>query len=200
VRRVIKYLLIPALVAVLIASATYFVTLPVAGYTVSGFPAPYVRFYPCCSGGGTGGASGDPSYFYDNTYLFNTLNFVADVVVWMAISLVVAATLTVRRLAIAAIAGLGITSLTLLLSPLASITPFGGAETALTPLGFPYEFVTYYTGGLLGFSYSGYYFTLSAAIADYALWTGVMLVVTGVALTIIQRTHYYLHIKQVLRL
>jgi hypothetical protein len=171
----------------MITVATYFVTLPVAGYSISGFPVPYVTFHPCCSMTGSGGQYGDPYTYYDNTYIYSALNFVADFALWVAIALAVAATFTARRLVIGAAAGAGATLLTLLLPPLASITPFGGAETSLTPLGFPYEYLIYYYGGLGSMSYSGYVVAFSAALADYALWAGVALATVGIALTVIAR-------------
>ncbi len=178
-RKGLRYLVVPLLVAVLITSLTYFVTIPASYASVSGFPAPYVAFHPCCSGGGD--AATGYSYFYDNTYVYSATSFVADCLVWLGIALAVAVTFTVRRFLIGTIAGAGVTLASLLSSPLASVYPFGGAESSISPMGFPYEYLTHYTTYSLGASAasSGYVFFLSAALADYALWTGIALAAVG---------------------
>jgi len=153
--------------------------MPVAGYTASGFPIPYASFYPCCSGGGD--AATGVSYFYDNTYIYHALNFVYDVTIWAVIGIGVALTFTVKRFVIGAMAGLTATLVSLLLAPTSSVYPFGGAETILYPMGFPYEFVVRYAGGLGAYTYAGITYIPIAAVADFGLWSGVAAVVVGLA-------------------
>jgi hypothetical protein len=146
---------------------------------VYGFPIPFVTFFPCCGGGGGPGYS----VSLDNTSFYHPLNFVEDLALWLTISIAIASVFTIRRFALAVAAGTVLTLATLLLGPLSIVAPTPGMETGvLRPMGFPYEYLTYYAGGLLGFYSSGYDFTLSAAIADYALWTGVAFAIIGTTL------------------
>ncbi len=189
-----RYLAIPLLSALLITGATFFVgefvlasipgTHGAGGSAdVYGFPMPYATFFPCCGEVGQGGHS----VTLDNTYYFQPLNFVLDFAVWSAISLAVVSTFTFRRFLLSATAGIGLTLATLLLQPLSIVAPTPGMETnVLTPMGFPYQYLTYYSGGFLGFTSSGYTFDLSPALADYALWTGVVLGILGITSTIIR--------------
>jgi hypothetical protein len=148
---------------------------------------PYATFFPCCGEVGQGGHS----VTLDNTYYFQPLNFALDFAVWSAISIAVASTFTLKRLLLGATAGIGLTLATLLLQPLSIVAPTPGAETdVLTPMGFPYQYLTYYSGGFLGFTSRGYTFNLSPALADYALWTGVVLALLGIASTIIRMRHH----------
>jgi hypothetical protein len=164
-RRVIGYLAISISVALLITGATFFVgedvVAPVpgapgarGGATVFGFPVPYATEF-CC--GIVEGIS-----FLNNTYYYQPLNFVADFALWLLISLTVIFTFTFTRFALAAAAGLGVTLLTLLLPPLSIVRPSPGMETSvLTPMGFPYEYLTYYLVGLHGVANPiGYEFAL----------------------------------------
>ncbi len=196
-RRIIGYLVISILVALLITSATFsvgeFVMASVSGgaggsasATVSGFPIPYATFFPCCSGsGGPGG-----SIILNNTYYYHPLSFVADFTIWLAISLAVVFTLTLTTLVLAATAGLGVTLLTLLLPPLSTVEPTPALETAvLRPMGFPYDYLTYYVTGLGGVSNSGYEFALSPALADYALWAGVAAALLGITVKTLRGRH-----------
>ena len=110
-RRVVGYLVISILVALLVTGTTFFVGEFVmasvsggaggsASATVSGFPIPYATFFPCCSGsGGPGG-----SIFLNNTYYYHPLSFVADFTIWLAVSLAVVFTLTLTTLVLAATA------------------------------------------------------------------------------------------------
>jgi len=193
-RRVVGYLVISILFALLITSATFsvgeFVMASVSGgaggsasATVSGFPIPYATFFPCCSGsGGPGG-----SIFLNNTYYYHPLNFVADFTIWLAISLAVIFTFTLTTFVMAAAAGLGVTLFTLLLPPLSMVMPTPALETAvLRPMGFPYGYLTYYVTGLGGVTNSGYEFALSPALADYALWAGVAAALLGITVKILR--------------
>ena len=195
-RRVVSFLVISVSVALLMTVATFsvgeFVMASVSGgaggsasATVSGFPIPYATFFPCCSGsGGPGG-----SIFLNNTYYYHPLNFVADFTIWLAISLAVVFTLTLTTFVLAAGAGLGATLLTLLLPPLSIVAPTPALETAvLRPMGFPYEYLTYYVTGLGGVTNSGYEFALSPALADYVLWVGVAAALIGITATILRAT------------
>jgi len=190
-RRAIAYAVISISVALLITGITFFVgegvVAPVPGVagsgasaTVSGFPVPYATEF-CC--GIVDGIS------LNNTYYYQPLNFVADLAIWFLISLTVTFTFTFRRFALAAVAGLAVTLLTLLLPPLSIVRPSPGMETSvLTPMGFPYEYLTYYVVGLPGVANpSGYEFALSPALADYALWTGVAAALLGITVTILRR-------------
>jgi len=180
-------------VALLITGATFFVTefpnasVPGApgasgGALVRGFPLPYLTIF--CCGIVDGIVLSNASYFHESSLL-------ADFAIWLAVSLVGVLTLSVRRLLVAATAGVGLTLLTLLLRPLSSVAPGYGMETdILRPMGFPYEYLTYSAGGLLGATTSSYDFNLSAALADYALWTGVGLALAGIVVAIIRRRHY----------
>lgn len=180
-RRRVRYLLIPVLVALLMTGSTYLVTERVSGYLVGGFPFPYATSHP----------SGDE--LYGSMHIYSVPNLIADLEAWTAIALAVAATFTSRRFLAAAGVGGGVTLFTLLLQPPSVIYPFGGAETSLRPMGFPYEYLTHYaTIGIGTVPSSGYYFMLSAALADYALWTGIALAFLGIALTIGQRPNYEL--------
>jgi len=145
---------------------------------VSGFPIPYATFFHCCGFG--------PGYsISSNTYYYRPPSFVADFAIWLAISLVIIFTLAFTTLALAAVAGLGATLLTLLLPPLSIVRPTPGLETAvLRPMGFPYEYLTYYVSGLGGVTFSGYQFALPPALADYALWTGVAAALIGITVKI----------------
>ena len=196
-RRIVGFIVISVSVALLMTVATFsvgeFVLASVSGGaggstsgTVSGFPIPYATFFPCCSGsGGPGG-----SVFFNNTYFYQPLNFVADFTIWLAISLAVAFTFTLTTFIVAAVGGLGATLLTLLLHPLSIVAPTPGLETAvLRPMGFPYEYLTYYVTGLGGVTNSGYEFALSPALADYVLWVGVAAALLGIAVKIPRGRH-----------
>jgi hypothetical protein len=189
-RRAIGYVVISISVALLITGITFFVgegvVAPVPGVagsggsaTVSGFPVPYATEF-CC--GSVNGIS------LNNTYYYHPLNFVADFALWCLISLAAIFTFTFRRFALAAVAGLVVTLLTLLLPPLSIVRPSPGMETSvLTPMGFPYEYLTYYVVGLPGVANpSGYEFALSPALADYALWTGVAAALVGITFNILR--------------
>jgi len=190
-RRVSRYVVISMVVAILITFTTFLVgesavaQIPGAhgaGQTalVSGFPIPYATFFRCCGFG--------PGYsISSNTYYYYPLNFVTDLTIWLAISLAVVFTLSLATLVLAAVAGLGITLLTLLLPPLSIVRPIQGLETVLRPMGFPYGYLTYYVTGLGGVTYSGYQFAVSPALADYALWTGIAAALIGTAVTMGRR-------------
>lgn len=142
-----------------------------------GFPVPYSVTF-CC------GIANGVNLLPTRTFYYQ-LGLLADLAVWITVSLSCAAVLGRRRLAVGAAAGCAITLLTLLLRPVSSVAPGYGAETEiLRPMGFPYEFLTYYKGGLPSASFSGYQFNLSALVADYALWAGVALAVMGLALVL----------------
>jgi hypothetical protein len=193
-RKVVGYLVISIFVALLMTSTTFFVgefvMASVSGGaggstsgTVSGFPIPYATFFPCCSGSG----GPDGSVFYNSTYFYQPLNFVADFSIWFATSLDIILTFTLTTFLLAAGAGLGVTLFTLLLPPLSIVRPTPALETAvLRPMGFPYEYLTYYVSGLLGATNSGYEFALSPALADYVLWTGVAAALIGLTVKIIR--------------
>jgi len=186
-RRAIGYVVISISVALLITGIAFFVgesvVAPVPGVagsggsaTVSGFPVPYATEF-CC--GIVNGIS------LNNTYYYQPLNFVADFALWFLISLTVIFTFTFTRFAVAAVAGFVVTLLTLLLPPLSIVRPSPGMETSvLTPMGFPYEYLTYYVVGLPGVANpSGCEFALSPALADYALWTGAAAALVGITVT-----------------
>jgi hypothetical protein len=188
-RRIVRYLAISVLAAVLITGASFLVgegvvaSVPgghgTAGTAnVYGFPIPYATFFPCCGGGGGPGYS----VFMDNTYFYQPMSFAADFGIWLAIAFAATYVFTVKTLLFSAAAGLGATLLTLLAPPLSLVAPTPGVETdVLRPMGFPFEYLTYYSGGLLNFTSSSYNFDLSAALADYGLWTGIMFVGVAVA-------------------
>ena len=193
-RRILVVLVVSAFVALTATFATFsvgeFVTASPSGGaglgpsgTVSGFPIPYATFIPCCTGGGS-----DHHYVnYNNTYFYQPLNFAADFTVWFSISLGVALTFSLTTFAVAAGAGLAVTLFTLLLAPFSMVAPTPGMETAvLRPMGFPYDYLTYYVTGLGGVTNSGYEFALSPALADYALWTGVAAVLIGIAVKMLR--------------
>ncbi|MDA4123184.1 MAG: hypothetical protein OK456_08410 [Thaumarchaeota archaeon] len=91
----IRYLVISVLTAVLITSATYFVTVEVNGRFLSGFPIPYVTFTPFVSYTGP-----------YNVYVYNFVNLAGDVAIWTAISSGVGLSSTSgRRLLIGGAAG-----------------------------------------------------------------------------------------------
>jgi hypothetical protein len=193
-RRVIGYLVISILVALLMTGTTFFVgefvvaSVPgVAGgggsATVSGFPIPYSTFFGCCSS--SGNANGYVSL--NNTYYYHPLNFVADFTIWFAISLAVIFTFTLTAFVLAAAVGLGVTLLTLLLPPLSIVKPTPSSIASLRPMGFPYEYLTYYVVGPAFSNSSGYEFALSPALADYALWTGVAAALIGITVKILGR-------------
>jgi DNA-binding transcriptional LysR family regulator len=151
----------------------------------SGFPIPYVTSFPCCSA-----IHGRGDFLLNNTYYYyHPLNLVADFTIWLAISLAVVFTVSLTTLVLAAVAGLGITLLTLLLPPLSIVRPTGGLETFLRPMGFPYEYLTYYVIYLNVPNPSRYEFALSPALADYALWAGVACALIGIAFRILRGRH-----------
>jgi hypothetical protein len=189
--RIVGYIVGSILAAVLITGVTFLVgegvVAPVPGVaggggsaTVSGFPIPYATEF-CC--GIVNGIS------LNNTYYYQPLNFVADLALWFLISLTVVFTFTFKRFAMGAVAGLVVTLLTLLLPPLSIVRPSPGMETSvLTPMGFPYEYLTYYVVGLPGVANpSGYEFALPPALADYALWTGGAAAVIGLTAAIFRK-------------
>lgn len=174
------------LTALVLTGATFFVTedtlAPVpashggyAGAVSRGFPIPYAMTF-CC------GVANGVNLLPTRTFYYQT-GLLADLAIWLMVSLACVAVFGRRALAVGASAGCAITLLTLLLSPISSVAPGYGAETeVLRPMGFPYEFLTYYKTGLGLVTFSGYQFDLSALVADYALWAGVALAVAGVAL------------------
>lgn len=189
-KRVLRYLAISVLAAALITGATFLVgesvVAPIPGShgaagsaDVYGFPIPYSTFFPCCSQ--VGGAGYHVSL--DNTYFWNPVGLLVDFAIWLAISLAAVPSLTVRKLLVAAAVGAGATIATLLLGPLSIVAPSAGLETSvLKPMGFPYEYLVYYVTSLPGTKNpSGYEFYLSPALADFALWTGIVLATAGVA-------------------
>ena len=181
-RRISYQIVLYAVLGALVTGATYFVSegvlAPLAnggGGSASalGFPLPYFTFFGCCI------AYGPPPTLLDNTYFFHPLGFLVDVLIWTAISFAVVSALTFRKLMIALSAGFGATLLSLLSPPLSLVAPTPGLETdVLTPMGFPYEYFTYYVTGLPGVSpSSGYEFSLLPAVADFALWFGIAFLV-----------------------
>jgi len=195
-RRAIGYVAISIFVALLITGVTIFVgegvEAPVPGYgaggggttaTVSGFPIPYVTSFPCCS---AIHSRGDFTLLNNTYYYYHPLNLVADFTIWLAISLAVVFTFSLTTLVLATVAGLVITLLTLLLPPLSIVRPPPGLEIFLRPMGFPYEYLTYYVIYLNVPNPNGYEFALSPALADYALWTGVAFALVGVTATVLR--------------
>lgn len=186
--RVLQYLVIAILVALPITWATFLVDEPVvasipggggaAGSAdTHGFPIPYAySFYPGMSAGGPGTVYVD----LNNAYFYHPLNLAEDFAIWLAISLAAVSMFTFRRLLVAAGAGVGVTLATLELSPLTVVAPQPALMASLTPMGFPYEYLTYYQTGFLDAVSSGYDFNLGAALADLALWIGVAMAVVGV--------------------
>jgi len=190
-RNIFTCLVVAVFVALSITAASFsigeFVTASPSGGaglgqsgTVSGFPIPYATFIPCCSGS---------SYVnYNDTYFYQPLNFVADFSIWLAISVAVAFTFTLTTFALAAGAGIGVTLLTLLLAPFSMVAPTPAVETSvLRPMGFPYDYLTYYVSGFSPVVVnSGYQFALLPALADYALWTGVCAALIGITMKILR--------------
>jgi hypothetical protein len=118
----------------------------------------------------------------NNSYFLDPIGLVADFGIWLAISLGCVYAFTIRRLLLSAVSGLVITLGTLLLAPLAVVAPTPALEASINPLGFPYEFLTYYTAGLGSVSWSGYEFSLGPAIGDSVLWAGIVMAVIGLAI------------------
>ena len=188
-----KYLLLIAVVAaVVVTGASFLVTegvvapipgAPGAGGSalVHGFPIPYSTFFGCC------GQVVGPGYAVslDNTYYWNPAILMADFAIWFAISLGATYAFTLRRFLVTAALGLGITLTTLLLPPLAMVAPTPSSMATLNPMGFPYGYLTYYTGGFGGFSSKGFEFDLGPALADYLLWTGIVLAAVGLVTVVI---------------
>ncbi len=185
--RVVLYVVYSLIAAPLITGATFFVT--EAGYhSLSGFPLPFSTFYPCCSG--YGDAATGVMVNYNNTYVYNIPNFVVDVAAWFALSVAVLLTVSKRRfltrLSAAGAGGIGVTLVTWFVPPL-SISAWASPETEQFPMGFPYAYVAHY------FSYaftldgvttsSGYIYSASAALADFALWTLVLFVAIEVTVS-----------------
>lgn len=199
-RRIVHYLLIPALVALVATGASFFVgefvvaSIPGSqgaggSADVYGFPLPFATFFPCCAL--VGNAAAGTSISLDNTYFYHPVNFLLDIIVWITVTLSAALVFTIRRFLLAAAAGLGITLITLLAAPLSSVAPTPALETGvMRPMGFPYDYLTYYSGGFLNFTTSGYDFTLSAFLADYTLWTGIALAIIGVSITLTRARHH----------
>jgi hypothetical protein len=153
-RRAIRYLIISALAALILTGATFFVSEDVlarvpgdshdswAGATVQGFPIPYLTTF-CCS-------IADGIYLFNASY-YSGSNLAADLGIWFLISVAAVSTFVLRRFVAAAALGAGVTLLTLLARPISFVAPGYGAEThVLRPMGFPYEFLTYYETGLPG--------------------------------------------------
>jgi hypothetical protein len=187
-------LLIVVVVAVAITGAgflvTEFVVAPIPGSNgaagsavVHGFPIPYSTFFGCCSQVGGPGAS----VSLDNTYYWNPVSLIADFGIWLAISLGAAYAFTLRRFLVSAASGVGITLATLMLPPLSIVAPTPSSMATLSPMGFPYEYLTYYTVGFGGVSSRGFEFGLGPVIADYALWAGVVLAVTCLSTVVLRR-------------
>jgi len=187
-RRVLGCLVVSTLVAMLITGATFFVTEGVVSSIPgthgksesavdSGFPVPYAALF-CCGFG--------PGYsFSSNTTFYYPISLVADFAIWLAISLVTVFTFAFTRLVLAAVAGLGVTLLTLLLPPLSIVRPTPGLETSvLRPMGFPYSYLTYYIDEFGGVIHSGYQFAVSPALADYVFWAGVAAALIGIVVTV----------------
>lgn len=183
-----RYLVIPVLAALLLTGMTFFVTenpeaaVPSShgayGTAVSrGFPVPYSLTF-CC------GVANGVSLLPTRTF-YSRSGLLVDLAVWLAISFACSAVFGRRALLAGLAAGGAVTLLTLLLRPISSVVPGYGAETeVLRPMGFPYQFLTYYRTGLGLVTFSGYEFNPSAVVADYALWAGVALAVAGAALAL----------------
>jgi hypothetical protein len=168
-RLTLRYPVIPIFVGLVITGTSYFVAEPAARGAVGGFPLPYVMFHSCCS----------PEW-KTLSLVYDAPNLVADVVMWMAISLAVIATFTIRRFIIGAAAGAGITLLSLLLPPLSIIAPLPASVAFLKPMGFPFEYLTYYTTVISPSSPSGYIFYFPAGLADFVLWAGIAIGIIGI--------------------
>jgi hypothetical protein len=120
----------------------------------------------------------------NNSYFLDPVGLVADICIWLAVSLGCIYAFTIRRLLLSAGSGLVITLGTLLLSPLAVVAPTPAMGATLNPMGFPYGFLTYYTASFGGFSSSGYLFDLGPAIADFLLWAGIVMAIIGLAILV----------------
>ena len=77
---------------------------------------------------------------------------------------------------------------TRLLAPFSMVAPTPAVETSvLRPMGFPYDYLTYYVSGFSPVVVnSGYQFALLPALADYALWTGVCAALIGITMKILR--------------
>jgi len=118
----------------------------------------------------------------NNSYFLHPMSLVADFGIWLAISFGCVYAFSIRRLLLSAASGMVITLGTLLLAPLALVMPTPASEATLNPMGFPYEFLTYYTVGFGSTSWSGYEFNLAPAIGDLVLWAGIVMAVIGLAI------------------
>jgi hypothetical protein len=137
--------------------------------TVMGFPLPFITFFGCCF------SFGPPPVTLDNTYFFHPLSFVADYALWLAPSYVIISTFSLKKLLLASVGGLGVTISTLILSPLSLVAPTASDEAIISPMGFPYEYLTRYVIEFpLGLASSGYEFSLGPALADFSLWFGIV--------------------------
>jgi hypothetical protein len=193
-KRVAGYVAISVLAALSITGATYFVTedafalvpgshAAYSGATSRGFPTPYSMTF-CC------GIANGVNLLPSRTFYYEQ-NMLTDLFFWLAVSLACAAGFSRRRLLVGAAAGVAFTLITLLLHPLSSVAPGYGAETeVLSPMGFPYEYLTYYKTGLGAVTFSGYEFNLSAVLADYVLWAAVALAIVGMTGILMQRRYF----------
>ena len=148
--------------------------------TVMGFPLPFITFFGCCL------SFGPPPVTFDNSYFFHPLSFVADYVLWLGISYVIISTFSLKKLLLSSVGGLGVTISTLILSPLSLVAPTASNEAIITPMGFPYEYLTRYVIEFpFGLPSSGYEFSLGPALADFSLWFGIvfsLLAITNIVL------------------
>lgn len=150
------------------------------GAVSRGFPVPYSLTF-CC------GMANGVDLLPTRTFYYGS-GLLLDLGVWLIISLACSAVFSRRTFLAGLAAGGAVTVLTLLVRPISSVVPGYGAETeALRPMGFPYEFLTYYRTGLGLVTFSRYEFNPSAVAADYLLWAGISLAVAGLALALRSR-------------
>ena len=190
-RRTTRSVLFAAVLTAIVATgATFLITEPVVAPVpgghgaegsalVYGFPLPYSTSF-CCMGGA--GAGYGYSFGTNDSYFLNPIGLVADLGIWLAISIGCIYAFTIRKLLLSSVSGLAIALGTLLLSPLAIVAPTPAMEATLNPMGFPYAFLTHNTAGLGSVSWSGYEFSLAAAIGDSVLWAGIVMAVIGLAI------------------
>ena len=190
-RRAVSVALLVATCAAIVATgATFLVTEPVvapvpgapgvwSSASVYGFPLPYSTSFCCGSGGGPG-----YSFYFgmNNTYFLHPMSLIADFGIWLAISFGCIYAFTIRRLLLSAASSVVITLATLLLPPLAMVAPTPSSMATLNPMGFPYEYLTYYTFDFMGYFSKGFEFSLGPAIGDFVLWAGIVMAVFGLAI------------------
>jgi hypothetical protein len=134
------------------------------------------------NGGGTTTVSGFPLpflYLFDGTNYFYPQYMMVDLFVWglltFSIVTVMRRPLSLGIISIGLVAGVVVTLASLGLPPLPIVDPTPGSETTtFVTMGFPYEYLIYSGGG-------NYAFNLTRGLADYSLWSVIILIILGLS-------------------